>query len=205
MKSVESSGKTIDEAILMAVAQLGVQRDNLEIEVLEEPVKGLFGIIGARDAKIRATVKKTLSDQVKEFLMKMLELMKMEATIDIVEKENQINIEIKGAGMGLLIGHRGETLDAIQYLVSLFINKETGEYKRVIVDTENYRSKREETLKKLAKRLAHKVAKTRKKVTLEPMNPYERRIIHSTLQNDQYVKTYSEGEEPFRRVVISLK
>jgi hypothetical protein len=147
MKSVESSGKTIDEAILMAVAQLGVQRDNLEIEVLEEPVKGLFGIIGARDAKIRATVKKTLSDQVKEFLMKMLELMKMEATIDIVEKENQINIEIKGAGMGLLIGHRGETLDAIQYLVSLFINKETGEYKRVIVDTENYRSKREETLK----------------------------------------------------------
>lgn len=137
--------------------------------------------------------------------MKMLELMKMEATIDIVEKENQINIEIKGAGMGLLIGHRGETLDAIQYLVSLFINKETGEYKRVIVDTENYRSKREETLKKLAKRLAHKVAKTRKKVTLEPMNPYERRIIHSTLQNDQYVKTYSEGEEPFRRVVISLK
>ena len=205
MKSVESTGKTIDEAILMAVAQLGVQRDNLEIEVLEEPVKGLFGLIGAKDAKIRATIKRSSADQAKEFLMKLLELMGMEAIVDSTEISSSIKVEIKGAGMGLLIGHRGETLDAIQYLVSLVVNKDSNEYKRVIVDTENYRRKREETLKKLARRLAYKVAKTRKKVVLEPMNPYERRIIHSTLQNDRYVKTYSEGDEPFRKVVITLK
>lgn len=206
MRSVESSGKTIDEAILMAVAQLGVQRDNLEIEILEEPVKGLFGIIGARDARIRATVKKTPGEKAKEFLLEMLELMGIEAAaVDVSEKSNCINIEIKGSGMGLLIGYRGETLDAIQYLVSLYVNKQTEEYIRVIVDTENYRAKREETLKRLARRLAHKVAKTKKRVVLEPMNPYERRIIHSALQNNRFVKTYSEGEEPHRRVVIALK
>jgi len=205
MKSVESTGKTIDEAILMAVAKLGVQRDNLEIEVLEEPVKGLFGIIGAKEARIRATVKKSSADYAKEFLLKLLELMGMEAFVDSTEVNDCIKVEIKGDGMGLLIGHRGETLDAIQYLVSLVVSKESGEYKRVIVDTENYRRRREETLKKLAKRLAYKVAKTKKRVVLEPMNPYERRIIHSTLQNDKYVKTYSEGDEPFRKVIITLK
>ena len=107
MKSVESTGKTIDEAILMAVAQLGVQRDNLEIEVLEEPVKGLFGLIGAKDAKIRATIKRSSADQAKEFLMKLLELMGMEAIVDSTEISSSIKVEIKGAGMGLLIGHRG--------------------------------------------------------------------------------------------------
>jgi len=205
MKSVVSSGKTIDEAILMAVAQLGVQRDNLEIEILEEPVKGLFGIIGAKDARIRATIKKSLGDKAKEFLLKLLELMGVDAVVDVNEKSDYISIEIKGPGMGILIGYRGETLDSLQYLVSLYVNKETEKYKRVVIDTENYRAKREETLRKLAKRLAHKVAKTKKRVVLEPMNPYERRIIHSTLQNDRFVKTYSEGEEPFRKVVITLK
>ena len=205
MKSIESSGKTIDEAILMAVAQLGVQRDNLDIEILEEPVKGLFGIIGAKDARIRATIKKSFGDKAKEFLLKLLELMGMEAAVEVNEKVDCVSIKIKGTGMGLLIGYRGETLDAIQYLVSLYINKGAKEYKRVIIDTENYRAKREETLRKLAKRLAHKVAKTKKRIVLEPMNPYERRIIHSTLQNDRFVKTYSEGEEPFRKVIITLK
>ena len=205
MKSVVSSGKTIDEAILMAVAQLGVQRDNLEIEILEEPVKGLFGIIGAKDARIRATIKKSLGDKAKEFLLKLLELMGVDAVVDVNEKSDYISIEIKGPGMGILIGYRGETLDSLQYLVSLYVNKETEKYKRVVIDTGNYRAKREETLRKLAKRLAHKVAKTKKRVVLEPMNPYERRIIHSTLQNDRFVKTYSEGEEPFRKVVITLK
>lgn len=205
MKTVESSGKTIDEAILMAVAQLGVQRDNLEIEILEEPVKGLFGLIGGRDARIRASIKKTMGDNAKEFLSELLDLMGVEAIIDVTESSDQINIELKGRGMGLLIGHRGETLDALQYLTSLVVNREGQEYKRITLDTENYRKKREETLKRLAKRLGYKVAKTRKKITLEPMNPFERRIIHAALQNDNYVRTYSEGEEPYRRVVIAVK
>ncbi len=205
MKTVESSGKTIDEAILMAVAQLGVQRDNLEIEILEEPVKGLFGLIGGRDARIRASIKKTMGDNAKEFLSELLDLMGVEAIIDVTESNDQINIELKGRGMGLLIGHRGETLDALQYLTSLVVNREGQEYKRITLDTENYRKKREETLKRWAKRLGYKVAKTRKKITLEPMNPFERRIIHAALQNDNYVRTYSEGEEPYRRVVIAVK
>lgn len=205
MRSVESSGKTVDEAILMAVAQLGVQRDMLEIEILEEPVKGLFGIIGARDARIRATVKKTKGEIAKEFLMELLDLMNAEAIVNVSEDDEQVNIELKGRNMGLLIGHRGETLDALQYLTSLVVNKDGQNYKRIHLDTENYRKKREETLRRLAKRLGYKVAKTKRKITLEPMNPFERRIIHASLQNDSYVRTYSEGEEPNRRVVITLK
>lgn len=205
MKTVESSGKTIDEAILMAVAQLGVQRDNLNIEILDEPVKGLFGLIGAKDARIRASIKETMGDRAKEFLMELLSFMSVEAIVDVSEANDQINVELKGRGMGLLIGHRGETLDALQYLTSLVVNKEGQDYKRIALDTENYRKKREETLKRLAKRLSYKVSKTRKKITLEPMNPFERRIIHAALQNDNYVRTYSEGEEPYRRVVIAVK
>lgn len=205
MKTVESSGKTIDEAILMAVAQLGVQRDNLDIEILEEPVRGLFGIIGGKDARIRASIKQTMGDKAKEFLTELLTHMEVDAIVEVSESNEVINIEFKGRNMGLLIGHRGETLDALQYLTSLVVNKEGQEYKRVALDTENYRKKREETLRRLAKRLGYKVSKTRRKVTLEPMNPFERRIIHSALQNDNYVRTYSEGDEPYRRVVITCK
>lgn len=205
MEKVESSGKTIDEAILMAVAQLGVQRDNLHIEVLEEPVRGLLGFIGSKNAKIRASIKKTMPDIAKDFLGKLMDFMGVDVDILVSHTSDVIDIDLKGKGMGLIIGHRGETLDALQYLTSLVVNKEGEEYKRINLDTENYRKKREETLKRLAKRLSYKVSKTRKKITLEPMNPFERRIIHATLQNDAYVKTYSEGEDPYRRVVITLK
>ncbi len=205
MKTVESSGKTIDEAILMAVAQLGVQRDYLDIEILEEPVKGLFGLIGSKDARIRASIRRTAGERAKEFLTELLMHMGVEAIVDMVETSERVDINLKGQGMGLLIGHRGETLDALQYLTSLVVNKEGEEYKRINLDTENYRQKREETLRRLAKRLSYKVSKTRKKITLEPMNPFERRVIHATLQNDSYVRTYSEGEEPYRRVVIACK
>lgn len=205
MKTVESSGKTINEAILMAVAQLGVQRDNLDIEILEEPVKGLFGLIGAKDARIRASIKKTTGDRAKDFMTELLYHMEVDAIVDVVETGDSIDMDLRGEGMGLLIGYRGETLDALQYLTSLVVNKEGEEYKRINLDTENYRQKREETLRRLAKRLGYKVSKTKRKITLEPMNPFERRIIHSTLQNDNYVRTYSEGEEPYRRVVIACK
>lgn len=205
MKSVESTGKTIDEAILMAVAQLGVQRDNLDIEVLEEPVRGLLGIIGAKNAKIKASIKASTGDRAKNFIDELLSHFDMDVMVDVDESTDNIKIDLKGQNMGLLIGHRGETLDAIQYLTSLVVNKEGDEYKRVNLDTENYRKKREETLKRLAKRLGFKVAKTKRKISLEPMNPYERRVIHATLQNDKYVRTYSEGDEPYRKVVITLK
>ena len=205
MKSVETTGKTIEEAILMAVAKLGVQRDNLEIEVLEQPVKGLFGIIGGRDAKIRATIKKSVKDEIKEFLSRVLELMGVEARIEMVEEDSQITVKLSGQNMGLVIGRRGETLDALQYITNLVVKRGKSDGKRIIIDTEKYRSKREETLRKLAKRLANKVQRTKKSIVLEPMNPYERRIIHSTLQNHPYVTTYSEGEEPHRKVIIKLK
>ncbi|HZJ57956.1 MAG TPA: RNA-binding cell elongation regulator Jag/EloR [Clostridia bacterium] len=205
MKIVESSGKTIDEAILMAVAQLGVQRDNLDIEILEEPVKGLFGLIGGKDAKIRASIKQTMGDRTKGFVTDLLTYMDVEAIVETNETNEVIDVELRGRNMGLLIGHRGETLDALQYLTSLVVNKEGQDYKRIALDTENYRQKREDTLRRLAKRLGYKVSKTRRKITLEPMNPFERRIIHATLQNDGYVRTYSEGDEPYRRVVITCK
>jgi spoIIIJ-associated protein len=204
-KSVITTGKTVEEAILMAVAQLAVQRDKLEIEVLEEPIKGLFGLIGNKDAKIRARIKQTMGDTAKAFLTELFEKMELEAKIDLTEEDDLIRINVSGPKMGVLIGHRGETLDAVQYLTSLVVNKNGEKYKRILLDTESYRSKREETLKRLAKRLAYKVQKTRKRHVLEPMNPFERRIIHAALQKDPYVTTHSEGEEPYRKVVITLK
>jgi spoIIIJ-associated protein len=205
VKSVETSGKTVEEAILMAVAQLGVRRDNLNIEIIEQPAKRLFGIIGGKSAKIRATIKRNIKDEVKEFLSKLFTFMNVEAKITVTEDDSKIMVRLSGQNMGLLIGYRGETLDALQYLTNLAINKDSEEYRRIIIDTEEYRSKREETLRRLAKRLANKVQKTRKSIVLEPMNPYERRIIHSTLQNHPNVITYSEGDEPYRKVVIKVK
>lgn len=205
MKSITTTGKTVEEAILMAVAQLAVSRDKLEIEIIDEPVKGLFGVFGNKDAKIKAAIKRTMSDLAREFLNELFLKMDLEAKLDITENDDLISINVSGDKMGMLIGHRGETLDAVQYLTSLVVNREGEKYKRISVDTENYRSKREETLKKLAKRLAYKVQKTLKKLVLEPMNPFERRIIHFTLQKDPYVNTHSEGEEPYRKVVITLK
>jgi spoIIIJ-associated protein len=205
MKSIVTTGKTIEDAILAAAIQLAAQRDKLEIEVLEEPVKGLFGVFGNKDAKIRATVKRTMSDITGDFLDELFKKMDLDAKLDISETDELISVNVSGPKMGMLIGHRGETLDSIQYLTSLVGNRDAEKYKRVAIDTENYRSKREETLVKLAKRLAHKVQKTRKKIVLEPMNPFERRVIHSTLQKDPYVDTHSEGEEPYRKVVITLK
>ncbi|HHT66541.1 MAG: RNA-binding cell elongation regulator Jag/EloR [Caldicoprobacterales bacterium] len=205
MKSVITTGKTIEDAVLAAAIQLAVQRDKLDIEVLEEPVKGLFGVFGGKDAKIRATVFQSMGDTAQGFLSELFDKMNLEAKVDVTETDDVISIHVSGPKMGILIGHRGATLDAVQYLTSLAVNRDSDKYKRVIVDTENYRKKREETLIKLARRLAHKVHKTRKKVVLEPMNPFERRVIHSTLQKDPYVVTHSEGDEPYRKVVITLK
>ena len=206
MDFIETTGKTVEDALKTALSELKVEEDKVEMEVLDEGNKGFFNIIGMRPAKIRVTVKRDYINEAKTFLKSILDKIKVKAEIEIKEDKNGIKIYLTGQEMGILIGYRGETLDALQYLVSLVINKNHDtEYKRVVLDTENYRSKREETLKRLARRVAEKVKRTGRIIKLEPMNPYERRIIHSALQNDIYVNTYSEGQEPFRRVVVDLK
>jgi len=206
MKIIESMGKNVEDAINNALKELKVTRDKIKVETLEEGSKGFLNIIGVKPAKIRVTVKRDSLYEAKKFLTEVLQSMSMKAEINIRDENNEIRIDLIGPNMGLLIGYRGETLDSLQYLVSLVVNKSHDEeYKRVILDTENYRAKREETLKRLASKIAYKVRVSGRVLKLEPMNPYERRIIHSTLQTDSYVYTFSEGEEPYRRVVVDLK
>ncbi len=206
MKSIEMEGKTVEEALNKALIELNTEKNMVDVEILEYGSKGLFNVIGVKPAKIRVTSKYDYIKEAKDFITNILKCMEIEADIDVREENDIITINLSGERMGLIIGYRGETLDSIQYLVSLIVNKiHELPHKRVILDTENYRSKREETLKGLAIKTANKVKKTRKLFKLEPMNPYERRVIHSALQEDAFINTYSEGDEPFRRVVVELK
>ena len=190
MEMITVTAKTVEDAIIQASMQLGVSSDRIQYEVIEKGSAGLLGgLIGSRPAVIRAKKVETIDEK----------------AVELNEEEKELEINLSGDEMGILIGKRGQTLDSLQYLVSLVVNKETENYLRVKLDTENYRERRKETLETLAKNIAYKVKRTRRSVSLEPMNPYERRIIHSTLQNDKYVFTRSEGEEPFRHVVIALK
>ncbi len=209
MEYIEVSAKTVNDAITEACQKLGVTSDKLEVEVIEEGSNGFLGI-GAKPAVIKAWVKCveiSVEDAAKTFLKDVFEAMKLTVVVNIKYNENSRNmdIDLSGDEMGVLIGKRGQTLDSLQYLVSLVVNKGSEEYIRVKVDTENYRQRRRDTLENLARNIAYKVKRTKRPVSLEPMNPYERRIIHSALQNDKYVTTHSEGEEPFRRVVVALK
>ena len=206
MEFTEFSANTVDDAITEACQKLMVPSDKIEYEVVEEGSSGFLGI-GAKPAIIRAKAKSSVADVAKDFLKDVFEAMNMAVVVDVKydEENKNIDIELSGDEMGVLIGKRGQTLDSLQYLVSLVVNKDSEEYIRVKVDTEDYRKRRKETLENLAKNIAYKVKRTKRSVSLEPMNPYERRIIHSALQNDKYVTTHSEGEEPFRRVVVTLK
>lgn len=206
---VEISAKTVNEAITEACRKLSVTSDKLDYQVIEEGSSGFLGI-GSRPAVIRAAAKieeVSAETAAKNFLNDVFTAMNMDVVVDVNynEEEKSMDINLSGEEMGVLIGKRGQTLDSLQYLVSLVVNKEMEEYIRVKVDTENYRQRRKETLENLAKNIAYKVKKTRRPVSLEPMNPYERRIIHSTLQNDRYISTHSEGDEPYRRVVVTYK
>ncbi len=202
----EFSAKTVDEALTNALVQLETTSDKVEYEVIEKESSGILGLF-SKPAKIRVKVKFDIKDVAKDFLNKVFQAMEITAAIDIVydETENQMNIELSGDEMGILIGKRGITLDSLQYLVSLVVNKNTETYIKIKLDTENYRERRRETLENLARNLASKVKRIHRPVYLEPMNPYERRVIHSTLQKDKYVETHSEGEEPYRKVVITPK
>ena len=250
MDWVEFTGKTVDEALDLALDKMEVSSDQVEYEVLEKETSGLLGLFSkpamirvrllseeesteeTKDEEETVPVMETesevetetkessldeevvvevpvekLCDTAEDFLKKVCSNMGIEATFEVSceREESLINVNIVGNDMGLLIGKRGQTLDSLQYLTSLVVNKESGTYFKVKIDTENYRARRKETLENLARNIASKVKKTRKPVSLEPMNPYERRIIHSALQNDKMVETYSEGEEPNRKVVIAIK
>lgn len=228
----EFSGKTIDEAKAAAAAELGISADELVYEVMEEDKGGFLGLF--KTCKIAVTVAdgaseltaavaeaieevaqstvtpacgETPAEVAVDFIRKVLGELGFNAEIsaNVEEEEGNIYINVEGDDMGTLIGKRGQTLDALQYLTSLVVNRVCNQYYKIKLDTENYRERRKETLENLARNIANKVKKTRRNVALEPMNPYERRIIHSALQNDKYVETHSEGEEPYRKVIVSMK
>ena len=206
MKSIEVEGKTVEEALNKALIELGTDKNMVNVEILDHGSKGLFNVIGVKPAKIRVSSKYDYIEEARIFIANILNCMEIEANMDFKEENDILRINLSGEKMGVIIGYRGETLDSIQYLVSLVVNKvHELPHKKVILDTENYRNKREETLKGVAIKTANKVKKTQKVFKLEPMNPYERRIIHSALQGDAFVNTYSEGDEPFRKVVVELK
>lgn len=223
---MEKTAKNVDEAVEAALKELGVTRDEVNVEVIEEGSKGFLGL-GAKDAVVRVTLKESVAaadkksenaqvkahennaDPVKtaeDFLGNIFSAMNLDVSINAEKGEdNTVAIDLSGDNMGIVIGKRGDTLDSLQYLTSLVVNKNTDEHIRVSLDTEHYREKRGEALVALAKRLADKVARSGRRFTLEPMNPYERRIIHSSLQNNEDVTTFSIGSEPYRKVVIAPK
>lgn len=205
MKETVKKGKTVDDAVEAALAELGVGKDDVEITVLTEGNKGLFGL-GSKEAEVKVTVIEKSSEEIaRDFLNTVLEDIGLEASVDISTDEERMNIEISGESMGVIIGRRGETLSALQYLTSLVVNRKTEGYTKISIDTENYKKKREESLIKIANKTAEKVIKYRRNITLDPMNPYERRIVHSSLQGNDKISTFSTGDEPMRRVVVALK
>ena len=244
MVSVEMTGKTVEEALEAALAELLTTKENVDVEILEEPKDGLFGLFGGRKARIKVTVKIAPADEkaaeqseksltentetiaaveakatktvvnndeavkmAKDFLMKIFAAMKIQVVMEkfVSKEDGSVTFKLHGADMGILIGKHGQTLDSLQYLTNLVANKNSAERIRIMIDIEDYRERRAHTLTRLALRLAERVKRSGDRVVLEPMNPHERKIIHMALQNDNRVNTLSEGEDPYRRVVIELK
>ena len=203
-KTVKKSAKTVQEAIRLALAELKVSESEATIDILEEGSKGLFGL-GAKDAVVQVTSNISPENRAKTFLEDVFLGMGMRVDIDITFEGKLMKINLSGENMGIIIGKHGDTLDALEHLTSLTVNRGDGDYVKVVLDTENYREKRRQTLVRLAENLSNSVVNHKKKVTLEPMSAGERRIIHSTLQSNDQVDTYNIGEEPYRRVVIALK
>lgn len=207
MRFAEKKAKTVDEAVNQALAELGASKDEVDIEIIEE-TKGLFGILGSKEVKVRVTLREREEvTRAKEFIKNVTEKlgMNIEQEVSYNEEDKLLKIDLKGEGLGLLIGRRGETLDSIQYLTNIFVNKKSDDYVKVTIDAENYRARREEALVSLAKRTASKAVKYRKNMIIEPKNPYERRIIHEALQDYPEVTTYSVGEDPNRKVIVAYK
>lgn len=214
MKTIEKIASTVESAIESGLLELGIKRDQAEIEVLEkEGRRGFLGLFGMKMARVRiscleetpAVAKEDAGELACHFLKDMIDAMNVEAELEVLRKDDKLTVNITGEDLGMLIGRRGDTLEAIQFLTNLAVSKKMAERKRVIVDIEGYRKRREETLTRLAYKLADKAKKTGNRVVLEPMSPQERRIIHMALQNELTIATYSEGQEPNRRVVITPK
>ncbi len=197
-KSIETHASSVELAVEKALVELGVSKDKTEIEVLSKG--GLFS-----KAKVRVTIKNTVADRMAEFFNGILERMGLTSRATVEEKQNTLYVNIAGDDSGVAIGYRGEALDAFQYLALTYLNEQKCEFKKVVVDCENYREKRKETLTALAERLAQKSVRLQRKIALEPMNPFERRIIHSALADSEIASTESEGDEPNRYIVIIPK
>ncbi|MBC3804871.1 KH domain-containing protein [Acetobacterium fimetarium] len=204
-KSVTGTGKTVEDAINDGLQQLGVTMDQVETNVLQVPDSGLMKLFGKKEAIVEVKLINDPQQRAFDFLNEVFNAMKVSCNIQMRLEDSILFINLEGKDMGVLIGRRGQTLDSLQYLVSLVINRKKEDYVRVVLDTENYRAKREKTLEDLGEKMANKAVYYQKKMILEPMNPSERRVIHAKLQNNDKVFTFSEGEEPYRRVVIQLK
>ena len=206
VQAIEKRGKRVDEAIKAALDELGCEIDDVSIEVLEEPTKGILGFVGKKPAIVKVYLREKPEEEARKVVIELLDKMKIDYQINSVDwAEGKARINIVGKDMGLLIGRKGETLNAVQFIVGLMINRKREEKIRVMLDVEDYRRKREESLESLALRLSDKVKKTRKNVVMRPMSSQERRIVHTALQGDPNITTYSLGDEPNRKVVISLK
>jgi len=199
---LEKTAGTVEEAVEQALMELDVTEDQVEIEILEEGSKSFLGLGKQKEAKVRVILYDYAVEIVKDFLGELFEKMGVDAEFEFEEEDELLKVNIISKSSGMIIGRRGETLDSLQFLTGLVVNRNNTIYRKIILDTENYRKKRESTLENLANRIASKVEKSGRSKTLEPMNPYERRIIHSTLQKNKYVETFSVGEEPNRKVVI---
>lgn len=206
MKVAEKYARTVEEATKAAIEELGADKDdpNLEIEVIDEGSKGVFGW-GNKFARVKAILKNDAEDITDEIIKKILSYLDLTGEIEKEQNGDVLRLNIIGGDMGILIGKKGQTLDALQFLLSLIYNRKRKDKAKIILDIEGYRQRRERSLKDMALKLAEKAKYDRKNVTLEPMMPNERRIIHLTLQNHPDVITFSQGEEPMRRVVISPK
>jgi spoIIIJ-associated protein len=206
MKVVEATGRTVEEATQKALAEIDLPIERVKVEVVTEPSAGLFGLIGSKQARVRLTEKISPALFMCDFLEQMIARMGLTAEVEVEQTEEILKLSVNGSKMGILIGKRGQTLNALQYLLSVIYHKKfPGQDGRLLLDVENYREKREETLRTLALNLAKKAVRTQREVVLEPMTPQERRIIHTALQEHTSVTTYSQGSEPYRKVVIAPK
>lgn len=207
MKSIEVVARSVDEAITEALQELNADRDDVQIEILDEGNKGFLGILGSKQAKVRVElIEKPEANKLEaalEFTRELLSKMGISAEVQGEEDSESIKLQIDGDDLGILIGRRGQTLDSLQYIVSLAVNRQTeGEWNRIQIDVGDYRVRREESLRSLASRAASKVEKNGRRLALDAMNAAERRIIHQALQDFPGVETRSEGQDPYRRVVI---
>ncbi|ANY66567.1 DNA-binding protein [Paenibacillus sp. BIHB 4019] len=206
MKKIVASGKTVEEAVQSGLTQLNVAEDRVRVAVLEQPSKGFLGLIGVKEAKVELELIPDPTSEAEQFLREVASTMGLDVSIERKQTREGTQLSISGGGdLGMIIGRRGQTLDALQYLVNIVANRYSDSHLRIVLDAEDFRERRRKTLEELSERLAGRVIRTKKEVVLEPMSSHERKVIHSQLQNHPRVKTYSKGDEPHRRIVIALK